>query len=35
MKMKEIGSVIARYAPRGNADEWDNVGMMLGDPEAE
>ena len=35
MKIKEIASVIEKYAPRENAYEWDNVGMMLGDPEAE
>ena len=35
MKIKDITRVIEAHAPRGNAEEWDNTGMMLGDAEKE
>ena len=35
MKIGDIAAAIEKYAPRENAYEWDNVGMMLGDTEAE
>ena len=35
MKIKDIAAVIESYAPRESAEEWDNVGLMLGDAERE
>ena len=35
MKIGKITAAIEKYAPQEKAYEWDNVGMMLGDPEAE
>lgn len=35
MKIKDIAAVIESYAPPASAEEWDNVGLMLGDAERE
>ena len=35
MKISQIAAAIEKYAPRENAFEWDNVGLMLGDADAE
>lgn len=35
MKIGKITAAIEKHAPQEKAYEWDNVGMMLGDPEAE
>lgn len=35
MKIKEIIAEIERYAPRENAAEWDNVGLLVGNDEDE
>jgi len=33
MKAKDIASVVEQIAPLGLAQSWDNVGLLLGDPE--
>lgn len=35
MKIGQIADVIEKFAPTDTAEEWDNVGLMLGDAEAE
>ena len=31
MKIKEVIEVLESFAPPALAEEWDNVGLMLGD----
>ena len=33
MKVKDIAAVVERIAPLGLAQSWDNVGLLVGDPE--
>ena len=33
MKAKDIGAVVEKIAPLGLAQSWDNVGLLIGDPE--
>lgn len=33
--IQDIAAAIERYAPRDTAEEWDNVGLMLGDAKRE
>jgi dinuclear metal center YbgI/SA1388 family protein len=33
MKVKDIAGVVEQIAPLGLAQSWDNVGLLLGDPE--
>ncbi len=33
MKAKDIATVVERIAPLGLAQSWDNVGLLIGDPE--
>jgi len=33
MKAKDIGAVVEKIAPLGLAQSWDNVGLLVGDPE--
>jgi dinuclear metal center YbgI/SA1388 family protein len=33
MKAKDIGTVVEKIAPLGLAQSWDNVGLLIGDPE--
>ncbi len=33
MKAKDIGAVVEQIAPLGLAQSWDNVGLLIGDPE--
>ena len=33
MKAKDIGAVIEKIAPLGLAQSWDNVGLLIGDPD--
>lgn len=35
MKISEIISVLEKFAPPALAEDWDNVGLMLGDPSNE
>jgi dinuclear metal center YbgI/SA1388 family protein len=35
MKVRDIAAVVERIAPLGLAQDWDNVGLLLGDPERE
>jgi dinuclear metal center YbgI/SA1388 family protein len=32
-KVKDIGAVVEKIAPLGLAQSWDNVGLLIGDPE--
>ncbi len=33
MKVKEIAAVVEKITPLGLAQPWDNVGLLIGDPE--
>jgi len=33
MKVKDIAAVVEKIAPLGLAQSWDNVGLLIGDPE--
>ena len=33
MKAKDIGALVEKIAPLGLAQSWDNVGLLIGDPE--
>ncbi len=33
MKAKDIGAVVEKIAPLGLAQSWDNVGLLIGDPD--
>ena len=33
MKVKDIAAVVEQIAPLGLAQDWDNVGLLVGDPE--
>ncbi|MEN6336048.1 MAG: Nif3-like dinuclear metal center hexameric protein, partial [Phycisphaerales bacterium] len=33
MKVKDIAGVVEKIAPLGLAQSWDNVGLLIGDPE--
>ncbi|MDD4847862.1 MAG: Nif3-like dinuclear metal center hexameric protein [Bacteroidales bacterium] len=35
LKIKQIAEAIERVAPRVYAEDWDNVGLLVGDPEKE
>ncbi|MHC4761669.1 MAG: Nif3-like dinuclear metal center hexameric protein, partial [Planctomycetota bacterium] len=32
MKIKEIARAVEEIAPLGLAQDWDNVGLLVGDP---
>ena len=33
MKVKDIAAVVEKITPLGLAQPWDNVGLLIGDPE--
>ena len=35
MKAREIINILEKKFPRSNAEEWDNVGLLIGDYDKE
>ncbi len=35
MKISEIMEVLEKIAPSQTAEEWDNTGLLIGDPDSE